>query len=178
MPPRTIGLYALATMEGEGSVHGYRLAQRIAERTSGAWKPGPGAIYPSLRSLVDRGLATSRGAGRRRVYRITPAGRALLRRVRARYGATGPGAPDLTPLWAEVCGSGDVDAFLLLRLRRSLDAVSAALAPAPSSGGRRPGTSSLREDVTKELVFRLGQLRRRGGRRVPVVGARAGDDRP
>ncbi len=60
MRPRLVGLYALATMEREGVVHGYLLSQRISERTDGAWRPGPGAVYPSLSALVERGWARRR----------------------------------------------------------------------------------------------------------------------
>lgn len=177
MPPRMIGLYALATMEREGSVYGYRLAQRIAERTAGTWRPGPGAIYPSLRLLVDRGLARRRGAGRRREYRITPTGRAVLRRVRARVGSTSVGGPDLSALWAEVVGSSDVNGFLLRRLRRALDDISSTLARRPGPGAPSPGRSSLRADVIEELAGRLARLRAQGERLGAGSGSRSGGRR-
>ncbi len=83
-----MGLYALTLMEREGPLHGYGLSERIAERTEGAWRPGAGSVYPSLRKLVESGLARSKATERRRVYSITPQGRALLRRMRR---ANGPG---------------------------------------------------------------------------------------
>jgi DNA-binding PadR family transcriptional regulator len=164
MPPRTIGLYALATMERDGPLHGYRLSQRIAERTSGAWRPGPGTVYPSLRALVDHGLATCRGAGRRREYRITSAGRAVLRRIRRQARGTGAAGPDLSGLWAEIAGVDDTGMFLVRRLERALEALAsyaaarprdpavdrvlraakAALRRAPRRAGR-PGASSARK---------------------------------
>ena len=36
--------------------NGYQVIQEIAERTSGAWKPSPGSIYPTLQQLEDEGL--------------------------------------------------------------------------------------------------------------------------
>ncbi len=170
MPPRRIGLYALATMEREGPIHGYGLAQRIAERTAGAWKPGPGAIYPSLQGLVERGLARSEGSGRRREYRITPAGRAVLRRVRSRQGPDGRRGPDLAVLWAEVVGAGDLAAFLLHRLRRSLDAISTTLQAGPVPGLSAAAASRLRADTIDELERRrkvLGGSTARGRRPAP-----------
>jgi len=149
MPPRRIGVYALAMMEREGAVHGYLLSERIAERTAGAWRPGPGAVYPSLRALVDRGLARCRGVGRRQEYRITPAGRALLRRIRRRARANGRGGPDLSVLWAEVVGVEDVGRFLVHRLERTLDSIGAYVAQDPRDRSRRATVRAV-ETVLRE----------------------------
>jgi DNA-binding PadR family transcriptional regulator len=119
MPPRLIGLYALATMERDGPIHGYRLAQRIAERTGGSWRPGAGAIYPSLGSLVERGFARREGVGRRRLYSITPAGRTALRTLRRRRRDEDKAGPDLSALWADVLGVNDPGPLLLRRLERT-----------------------------------------------------------
>ena len=120
MPPRLIGLYALAAMERDGSIYGYRLSERIFERTGGSWRPGPGAVYPSLAALVERGLAVRKGAGRRQEYRITSSGRATLRRVRRRLASTRRDGMDLSELWAEVAGTDDAGPLLVRRLERTL----------------------------------------------------------
>ncbi len=164
MPPRMVGLYALAQMERAGTVHGYELAQRIADRTQGAWRPSAGTIYPSLQRLVDRGLARPRLVGRRRAYRITPAGRAVLRRLRRQMGAGAPGVPDLSVLWAEVVGAADLDSFLLRRLRRSLDAISATLNGGPATEPAPLRRDGLRTATIAELSARLEELRGRGHR--------------
>ena len=148
MPPRMIGLYALATMEREGPVHGYLLTQRIAARTAGAWRPGAGAVYPSLQRLVQRGLARRAGVGRRQEYSITPAGRATLRRIRARARSTGRGGPDLSSLWAEVLGQDDVGPLLVRRLERTVQGLASYLADRPSS----PRTRAIRRSVAVALV--------------------------
>jgi len=162
MPPRIVGLYALAQMERDGEVHGYLLSKRIADRTQGAWCPSAGTIYPSLKGLVERGLARRLGSGRRREYRITPKGRALLRKVRRRVGSGASRAPDLLPLWAEVAGTGDVEGLLLRRLHRSLDAISATLASPSASPGLMARRARLRTRTVAELSSRLVELRRRG----------------
>ena len=171
MPARLVGLYALRCMERDGAVHGYSLAERIAERTSGVWRPGPGAVYPALQRLTDRGLARSRLVGRRRVYTITPKGREALARLRAQTTGWTSRAPDLSALWADVAGIDDMETFLLLRLRRALDAIDAALAAAPKAGNGGPSLRSLRSDVLAELSARITELGRRGARagRAPTV---------
>lgn len=172
-----LGLYALTQMARVGPVHGYFLSERIAERTEGAWRPGPGAIYPALNKLTQRKFARSHVEGRRRLYSITPQGRAMLARFRTRATYWTSRAPDLTALWAEVWGVDDVGSFLLLRLRRSLDAIDSVLASPPPRGSPRAGHTPLRHDVIGELATRLEQLRRAeaGGTPTPIrraVGAR------
>lgn len=152
-----LSLYALALMEREGPVHGYRIAERIEARTDGAWRPGPGAVYPALQRLVRRGLATKRSRGRRQEYEITPEGRELLERVRSRDAAPRPGAPDLTTLWAEVMGAGDPGAFLLVRLRTSIDRLTLHLQRTTLPLGE---AKELRSDAVTELKRGLVRLRR------------------
>jgi DNA-binding PadR family transcriptional regulator len=123
MPARILGLYSLACMDREGSVYGYRISRQIAERTEGAWTPGPGAIYPALRALVDRGLARAVRHDRRLEYRITPRGRVMLREIRARRRRPAS-APDLSVLWAEIVGVQDRGEFMLRRVRRATGALA------------------------------------------------------
>lgn len=123
MPARILGLYSLACMDRDGSVYGYRISRQIADRTDGAWRPGPGAIYPALRSLVDRGLARAVRKDRRLEYRITPRGRVMLQKIRGRRSRP-TSAPDLSVLWAEIVGAGDPGEVMLRRMRRVTDAVA------------------------------------------------------
>jgi DNA-binding PadR family transcriptional regulator len=169
MPPRLIGWYALSVMERDGPLYGYRLAQRIAEKTEGQWRPGPGAIYPSLARLVERGLARSEGAGRRREYRITAAGRATLARVRRHAGPGGTAEPDLSALWAEIAGDADAGRFLVRRLERTTRALEHYLRGHPEG----PGRLTLVREVDTLLSEARSSLRsavpRRGTRRRGTV---------
>lgn len=59
--------------------HGYELIRALEERTGGAYRPSPGAIYPTLSLLEDEGFVRSAGAeGGRKAYEITEAGREAL----------------------------------------------------------------------------------------------------
>ena len=148
MPGRILGLYALAVMEREGPVHGYGLADRIAERTRGTWRPGAGAIYPALDSLARRHLATVSRAGRRRVYRITGPGRTLLRRIRRQMAWRLRGGLELGLLWSEIGGVTDPAEHLLRRLDMHLDAVFEFL----SREGQNPSAG---ERFSRELRSRI-----------------------
>lgn len=123
MPGRILGLYALSVMEAEGRLYGYMLAERIAGRTDGAWRPGAGAIYPALESLRRRKWARRSREGRRRVYQITAGGRRVLREIRRNMAWRARGGPDLARLWAEIAGPDDPDLFLLETFRRRLDGI-------------------------------------------------------
>ena len=59
----------------EGPLNGYQIMSEIAERSRGAWRPSPGAVYPALSQLADEGLIADEKSGGRRVFSLTDAGR-------------------------------------------------------------------------------------------------------
>jgi DNA-binding PadR family transcriptional regulator len=58
----------------EGPRTGYQIMSDIEERSRGAWRPSPGAVYPALQALADEGLIIGDESGGRRTYRLTEAG--------------------------------------------------------------------------------------------------------
>jgi DNA-binding PadR family transcriptional regulator len=62
----------------EGPRTGYQIMSDIEERSEGAWRPSPGAVYPALQQLADEGLIIGDEAGGRRTYRLTDEGRAYI----------------------------------------------------------------------------------------------------
>jgi DNA-binding PadR family transcriptional regulator len=145
---RLLGLYALSVMEQEGGLHGYRLSERVAERTEGAWRPAAGAVYPALRRLVQDRNARVRTEGRRRIYELTPTGKALLRRIRTQAPFGTRGGTDDGMLWSEVMGIRDPGEFLLRRLERDLDRIVRYLARSNVGSGE---LEALRARVTREI---------------------------
>jgi PadR family transcriptional regulator, regulatory protein PadR len=74
----------------DGELYGYEIAQRIRERSGGAFAPSEGSLYPALHALEAEGAlsATWRESDkgpRRRYYRITSAGGALLAEHEAQW---------------------------------------------------------------------------------------------
>jgi DNA-binding PadR family transcriptional regulator len=55
--------------------NGYQIMSEIEERSGGAWRPSPGAVYPSLQQLADEGLIEGTESGGRRTFSLTDAGR-------------------------------------------------------------------------------------------------------
>lgn len=70
-------LLALALIEDQPR-HGYELIKMIEERTSGAYSPSPGVVYPTLTFLEEAGYATAESEGAKKTYAITGAGREYL----------------------------------------------------------------------------------------------------
>ena len=81
----TLILEALA----HGPSHGYRIAQRIKQRSEGVLDFREGTLYPALHKLKNEGLVESYEGvekGRpRRYYRITESGRGALAKDRAEW---------------------------------------------------------------------------------------------
>jgi transcriptional regulator len=69
----------LLAVLAEAPGHGYEVSRRLSERSGGAFEVNEGSLYPALHrlergQLVDSAWSISDGR-RRRVYRLTPAGR-------------------------------------------------------------------------------------------------------
>jgi PadR family transcriptional regulator len=84
-------LLILALLE-ERDRHGYEIAKLIDDRSRGAIVFHVASLYPLLYRLERRGVIQGRwiekaGARRRRFYRLTPAGRKVLRDQRRGWSA-------------------------------------------------------------------------------------------
>jgi len=66
---------AILALLQEGPRNGYQIITEIEERSGGAWRPSPGAVYPALSQLADEGLIEGEESGSRRTFRLTEAGR-------------------------------------------------------------------------------------------------------
>jgi DNA-binding PadR family transcriptional regulator len=66
---------AILALLQEGPRTGYQIMSDIEERSSGAWRPSPGAVYPALSQLADEGLIVGEESAGRRTFTLTDAGR-------------------------------------------------------------------------------------------------------
>jgi DNA-binding PadR family transcriptional regulator len=69
---------AILALLREGPRNGYQIMSEIEERSGGAWRPSPGAVYPALSQLADEGLIAAEESGGRRTFSLTEAGRAYV----------------------------------------------------------------------------------------------------
>jgi PadR family transcriptional regulator PadR len=81
LPKGHLDALVLAALEAE-SGHGYAIVRRLRRRSDDVFRPSEGTVYPSLHRLERERLVRSRWTEakgrRRRVYRITSAGREAL----------------------------------------------------------------------------------------------------
>jgi len=89
LPPGTLIMLILRVL-ASGPLHGYAIAQRIAQLSNDELSVEEGSLYPALQKLLLKGWVTAAPAvsdsGRSvREYRITAGGRKQLDAERARY---------------------------------------------------------------------------------------------
>jgi DNA-binding PadR family transcriptional regulator len=88
-PLSSASLHILIALAGE-DLHGYGIMQEIARQSEGNYKVGPGTLYDNLHKLIQAGWVQELGERpgdedpRRRYFRLTHAGRDLLRNETAR----------------------------------------------------------------------------------------------
>lgn len=96
---------AILSLLAEAPSNGYGLIKTIAEKSSGAWRPSPGSVYPTLQQLVDEELITPVGDGRGTEFTLTEAGRAYVAENREELDSAWNTAPDGTgPAFHESIG--------------------------------------------------------------------------
>src|SRR6266700_4087387 len=92
---------AILALLREGPRNGYQIMSEIEERSGGAWRPSPGAVYPALSQLADEGLIEAEESGGRRTFTLTDAGREHVEQnpemARGAWESMADGEPGETP---------------------------------------------------------------------------------
>jgi DNA-binding PadR family transcriptional regulator len=81
----TAALHILVAI-GPGERHGYAIMSEVEQLTNGALRLAPGTLYTTIKRLLSAGLLEETGDRpdphlddqRRRYYRLTPGGRAMV----------------------------------------------------------------------------------------------------
>jgi PadR family transcriptional regulator PadR len=86
----TLDLMVLQTLATLGPLHGYSIAARLEQVSSGALRLNMGTLYPGLMRLEQRGLVradwdVTDNNRKARFYAITPAGRRQLESEKAEW---------------------------------------------------------------------------------------------
>jgi DNA-binding PadR family transcriptional regulator len=69
---------SILTLLAERPMNGYELITELETRSDGRWRPSPGAIYPALAKLEDKGSITSTEVGGKLQFQLTARGRTAL----------------------------------------------------------------------------------------------------
>lgn len=83
IPPGTLAMLILKTINRCGPLHGFGIAQFIAQTTDGVLQVEEGTLYPALQRLVIKGWVKgiwkqTENKRRARYYSLTPDGRKRL----------------------------------------------------------------------------------------------------
>ncbi|QDW64353.1 PadR family transcriptional regulator [Oerskovia sp. KBS0722] len=135
---------AILLLLAEEPMHGYQVIQEIGERTSGTWRPSPGAIYPALSLLEDEGLVTITAEGGRKLASLTDDGRTYVTEH----------ADELGTPWQDAADGGVRPAR---QLRGALQQVAEALRQVARSGSdaQVAQAAALLESTRRELYLIL-----------------------
>jgi DNA-binding PadR family transcriptional regulator len=87
LDPLPAAAFQIMLALSDGDLHGYAIMREVEEQTGGRLRLGPGTLYGSIQALlegklieeVDRLGDTEDRRERRRYYRLTAAGRKLMR---------------------------------------------------------------------------------------------------
>lgn len=150
-------MYALYLMSHE-PIYGWQLADRIARTTQGGWRPGAGAVYPILKGLVGQELARTEVRNARKVYVITPKGRARLALMRARIRDGGGRYMELRSLVLDMVDPAERPEWAVEHLRRSLT-MFVELCGSPDRIPSARGRSLMSQRGARELRAALARLR-------------------
>ena len=83
IPPGTLDMLILKTLNRLGPIHGYGIAKFIQQTSDNVLNIEEGSLYPALQRILKKGWATAQWvqAGpkrRQRVYQLSPEGRRQL----------------------------------------------------------------------------------------------------
>ena len=105
--------------------HGYEILQEIEEKTAGAWRPGPGSVYPMLKKLVSKGYIRSESSRRvktsQRVYQITPKGKAQVQKIRKTFTNAGQRWSSLARIFVDMLEPADLSRFFVEGSRKQFE---------------------------------------------------------
>lgn len=113
---------------------GYSIMTAIEEKTEGAWRPGPGTIYPLLKDLEKEGLIEQAASGKGDssiVYSITQSGRASAEEVQRVMLSAGRREHVMMRLFADILPPEDTVSLFLRRQRDMFDIFKQVSAKVP-----------------------------------------------
>jgi DNA-binding PadR family transcriptional regulator len=89
LDPLPAAAFQIMLSLAEGDLHGYAIMRQVEEHTAGKVRLGPGTLYGSIQALLEQGFidevpgdavnAPQTQKDRRRLYRLTSAGRKVAR---------------------------------------------------------------------------------------------------
>ena len=126
-PRGLLQFYALLSIARK-PMRGYDLMKEIEAKTEGAWRPGPGAVYPVLQKLAKQGYIAVRkksGDGPTQVlYEITPSGLKNIAAAKKAMGSSTQRLSVISSLFVDLMESDDIVKFVLNAVEMQISLVN------------------------------------------------------
>ncbi len=115
--PRGFLVYYILHRISLKPLYGYEILQDIDSKTEGAWRPGPGSVYPILKKLVSKGYikseSVSGGETSQHSYHITPKGATYLQEAREMFSTVGQRWSAMRRIFIDMMGPEHLAKFLI-----------------------------------------------------------------
>jgi DNA-binding PadR family transcriptional regulator len=136
VPRGFLRLYILSQLVS-GKVTGYGIMSAIEEKTEGAWRPGPGTIYPVLKGFVREDLARVSKTGRKPAtisYSITAKGMTELQEMKQSLASVGRKERVLMRLLSDLLPPETLTRIVLSRARENSELLREKILEIPVPG--------------------------------------------
>ena len=133
VPRGILRLYILSMLSKQAET-GYSIMRTIEDKTEGGWRPGPGTVYPLLRSLVKEGLlekADSSGGGATIKYSVTEKGKQELEEMQRTLASAGKRERVMIRLFADLLPAETWTAAFMNRGREIFDVFQEKISQIP-----------------------------------------------
>ena len=135
---------AILVLLAEKPTNGYQIMQELEQRSRGAWRPSPGAVYPALAQLEDEGLVQAETTTSGRLYHLTERGKTYVENHR----------DTLSAPW-DVAGQSESDASLVGLFGELKHIAAAALQVVHTAGPAQIAEAQKILNQARRALYRL-----------------------
>jgi DNA-binding PadR family transcriptional regulator len=126
-PRGLLHFYALLSIARK-PMRGYDLMKEIEAKTEGAWRPGPGAVYPVLQKLAKQGYIAARKKSEdgptHVLYEITPSGLRNIADAKKMMGSSTQRLSVMSSLFIDLMEPDDLVKFILNAVEMQISLVN------------------------------------------------------
>lgn len=129
--PRGLLAYWVLHRVSVKPTYGFEILREIETKTEGAWRPGPGSVYPLLKRMVSHGLVESqKSKGDRadqRLYRVTAKGERQLSETKEMFLTLGKRWSSMRRIYVDLVDPDATAAFFVDGARNQFESAQAIL---------------------------------------------------
>ena len=167
--PRGLLRYYILRLLSERPRHGYELIKTIELKTHGAWRPGPGSVYPILKELLADGYLREAKAYKtlgKTTYEITKKGSERIGEVMKIVADAGQRLQEIRPIFLELAEPNATMTFCLGAVKANVQMIRELIESKPPKINSKATVTILRDlrsTLRQELVW-IEKERKRSAR--------------